>query len=74
MHKAWIVCSGVDEDMWLKLVGQFAFLTASFHFREDIISDVLSSDHLVLSSLRGKGEPLRYRIFPSGINAQECLE
>lgn len=49
MHKAWIVCSGVDEDMWLKLVGQFAFLTASFHFREDIISDVLSSDHLVLS-------------------------
>lgn len=64
MPKAWIACSGVDEDVWLKLIGQFAFLTASFHFREDIISDVLSSDHLVLSSLRGKGGTIKILYLP----------
>lgn len=53
-HEAWIVHTGVDEDVGLKLIEQFAFLTASFCSREDIISGVLWSDHLVLSSLRGK--------------------
>lgn len=55
MNKAWIVHTGVDEDVSLKLIGQFAFLTTSFHFRENIISGVLSFDPLVLSSLTGKG-------------------
>lgn len=47
MHKAWIALRGVDGDVCLKLIGWFAFLPASFHFREDTITGVLSSNHLI---------------------------
>lgn len=74
-HEAWIAHTGVDEDVWLNLIGQFAFLTASFHFGEDIISGVLLSEHVVLyPHWEAREEALKYCIFPSGINAREGLK
>jgi len=47
VRKAWTVCTGVDGGVCLQSIGRFAFPTASFHFREDTVSGVLSSGHLV---------------------------